>query len=281
MSLKDHRPGITLETKCWEADYKRILTSGHLQTLAESNLYPFADRWLMINNVKSYARVCKLAEAAMKANWITRYFVVEEHAREALEFFELDRASLGVGYVYSIAELVSLYLCRSEFLLHFAGDSYPNMPCDWIPQAVALLKTDERVKVANLSWLSAESPPYSEATDISADFYLGYGFSDQCYIVRTADFRQAIYREQNPASARYPGYGGELFEKRVDAWMRNHGYLRATYRLGAYKHENGPRSLKSRVLHLAHSLRQKARRPARLAASVSPSLAEGSAQGNL
>jgi len=79
-------------------------------------------------------------------------------------------------------------------------------------------------------------------------------------MVRTADFRQPIYSEQNAASSRYPGYGGELFEKRVDSWMRNHGHLRATYRHGAYEHESGPRSLKGSIRHYAGMLKQTVRR---------------------
>lgn len=260
MSPRGEIPGVTLETKCWEGDYRRILAPGRLRALAESNMYPFSERWLMINNVRSYAKVSRLAEAAVNQRWITGYIIVEDHAKEALDFFQLDRASLGVGYVYSISELVSIYLCKSEYLLHFAGDCYPNLPCDWIPETLALFASDPRVKVANLSWICSQSPPYLEATGISGSFYLGYGFSDQCYIIRASDFRQAIYSEQNPASARYPGYGGELFEKRVDSWMRNHGHLRATYRHGAYKHESHPRSFKSRVRGLASQVKNRVTR---------------------
>jgi len=260
MILKGDIPTVTLETKCWEGDYKRILATSRLRTLAESNMYPFSERWLMINNVKSYSRVCRLAEAAVRERWITRYVVVEEHAKEALEFFGLDRASLGAGYVYSIAELVSLFLCGTDFLLHFAGDCHPHHPCDWIPEALAFLNSDARVKVANLSWICPFSPPYLEATEVHEDFYVGYGFSDQCYMVRAADFRQAIYGEQNAASVRYPGYGGELFEKRVDSWMRNHAYLRATYRHGAYDHERGARTLKGTMRHYAGLMKRSMRR---------------------
>ena len=260
MTSKGDIPSVTLETKCWEGDYKRILRSRHLRTLAEANMYPFAERWLMINNVKSYSTVCRLAETAMKERCITRYFVVEEHAKDALEFFGLDRESLGIGYVYSIAELVSLYLCKSDFLLHFAGDCHPDHPSDWIPETLAFLGSDSRVKVANLSWICPHSPPYLEAEEIHDGFYVGYGFSDQCYMVRTADFRQTIYGERHPASARYPGYGGELFEKRVDSWMRNNGYLRATYRYGAYRHESSPRTLKGTIRHYSALMRQTIRR---------------------
>jgi hypothetical protein len=58
------------------------------------------------------------------------------------------------------------------------------------------------------------------------------------YLVRTEDFRASIYEESHEASERYPHYGGELFEKRVDSWMRNNHHLRATHRHGSYLHQN-------------------------------------------
>ena len=56
-------------------------------------------------------------------------------------------------------------------------------------------------------------------------------FETKCY---ESDFKDRIYYEHHPDSQRYPAYGGELFEKRVDAWMRTNGFLRCTYKHGSY-----------------------------------------------
>ena len=69
---------------------------------------------------------------------------------------------------------------------------------------------------------------------------MGFGFSDQCFLVRSKDFKASIYNESNPASERYPEHGGETFEKRVDSWMRNHNYQRLTFKHGYYLHEDFP-----------------------------------------
>ena len=121
-------PTVTLETKCWEGDWKRILEGDRLRLLAERNAYAFSERILMINNVKNLSVVSKCAERAMQQGSITKYVIVEEHAAEALEFFSISRESLGIGYPYSIAELVGIFLCRSDFLLHYAGDCMPAPP---------------------------------------------------------------------------------------------------------------------------------------------------------
>ncbi len=61
------------------------------------------------------------------------------------------------------------------------------------------------------------------------------------YLVRTSDFRSpSVHNETHALPSRYPWYGGELFEKRVDSWMRNHGFHLITYRGASYEHRNFP-----------------------------------------
>jgi hypothetical protein len=195
----------------------------------------------MINNVNNIARVVRHADRAVKDGRINRYVVVNEHAAEALNFFNLSVEDLGRGYVYSISELVSIFLCETDYLLHFAGDCMPQVTINWLDEAIHELDSDRRVKVANLSWDPAKYAFHhtAEAEAVfgrSGSFYLGSGFSDQCYLVKKDDFCCSIYNEYNEASSRYPDYGGELFEKRVDSWMQNHGFIRASYVHGVYDH---------------------------------------------
>lgn len=231
---------VALQTNCWERDWRRILDTDRLATLGPSHDHPFASKTLFINRLASYAQTSRLANRAIERGWLTHYVIVEEHADSALEFFELDRALLGRGYDYSIAELVGVYLCRSEFLLYYMGDCLPEQPSHWLSKALALLESDARVKVANLTWDGQYAEARSESSSETEDFFLGPGFSDQCYCVRTADLRQPIYAHKHPASARFPLYAGETFEKRVDSWMQCHGYLRATYKHATYLHRNVP-----------------------------------------
>jgi hypothetical protein len=233
-------PTVTLETKCWEHDWKHILEGEWLRLLAERNTHPFSEKVLMINNVKKPSIVSKHAERAIQQGWISKYVIVEEHAAEALDFFSISRRSLGIGYRYSIAELVGIFLCQTDFLLHYAGDCMPAAASDWVSRSMRLMSQDPRVKVCNLH--PGEDPGDEKygLADKMDDFYIGCGFSDQCYLVRSREFRQRIYNESNPASARYPRYGGELFEKRIDSWMQNNGHLRATYKHAYYIHKNWP-----------------------------------------
>ncbi len=227
---------VTFETKCWEGDWRLLLQTRYLREQVERNRFPFAQRLLFINNVTDPDEVSHHAQRLVSSGVLTGYYLVEAHAAEALGFFRLTREGLGQGYVYSIAELVGVYLCRTPYLLHFSGDSTLEGKQSWIPGALDELVRSNQAVVANPTWNGCFAQAAQEAHRESGDFYVGYGFSDQCYLIRMADFRAQIYGESNPLSERYPPHGGESFEKRVDAWMRNHGRERLTHKHVSYRH---------------------------------------------
>lgn len=233
---------VAFETKVWEQDYRQVLTQQRIGAAVGRNQYSFSRRTVYVNNVDRPGDAMRRAERLVSADLLDDVVLVEDHAAAALRHFKLTRDDLGRGYVYSISELVGLYLARTDYLLHFAGDTVLAGPLKWLPSAMALMERRQDVAVTNVSWSSDMEQPRGEASDTDGDFLLGYGFSDQMYLVRTDDFRQTIFGESHVASGRYPAYGGELFEKRVDAWMRNHRRLRATWVGGHYVHENVRRS---------------------------------------
>jgi hypothetical protein len=236
------RPSVALETKCWENDWEFLLKTDRIERTVAMSRFNFARKTLCINNVDDPGKVCTHAERLVKKGVLTDFVVVADEEAKALDFFQLSRDALTSGFVYSIAELVGLYVCTTDYLLHFSGDTRPTSPSEWIGAAISRFETDDRAKVANLTWNAKYAEAAAESIAGDDDFFIGYGFSDQNYLVRTSDFRSPeVYHETNPESARYPQYGGELFEKRVDSWMRNHGYYRLTYRHGAYEHRNFPR----------------------------------------
>lgn len=245
-------PSVTVETKCWENDWEFLLKTDRIQRMVDHSAFEFARKALLINNVRSPGKVCAAAEKLVRSGVISDFHLVADYENEALDFFGLSRSALGSGYVYSIAELVGIYLCETEYLLHFSGDSLPSPAGAWIDAALMRFERNPRVKVANLTWNHNYVEAASEAFAQDEDFYTGYGFSDQMYLVRTADFRsRPVYHEEHKMSARYPEYGGELFEKRIDSWMRNHDFVRLTYKHGAYEHRNFPTSKLRKRLALA------------------------------
>ena len=200
-------------------------------------------RILYINNVDNPQKVIRVANDLVSKGLIDRWILVEEYAQRVLEYFNLSREKLGAGYYYSIAELTSIYLCDTKYLLHFSGDStvMKGAPQNWLAHGVKVLEENSRVVVFNLAWSNDQDSIRTESESEDENCFYGYGFSDQMYLIRSADYKQRIYEYYNVASERYPQFAGELFEKRVDSWMRENKLLRATYKHARYLHENFPK----------------------------------------
>lgn len=233
---------ITFEIKVYENDWKFLLIGNYLDNIIARCNYNFKRKILLINNVNDIEKVKKYAERKVKNGIIDEFFVVEEYSNNALNYFNIEKDSFNGGYYYSIAELVSIYLCKTDYLLHFSSDSFlENKKVNWIDKAINIFKENNDIIVANPVWNFAYNEAVNESIDEMEDFYVGYGFSDQCYLIRMDVFKNQIYNEKNIDSDRYPTYGGELFEKRVDSFMRNHKKLRITSKEISYIHKNFPK----------------------------------------
>ena len=233
---------VTFETKVWEKDWDLIMKTPCLSRTIRRCGDLISKRVLYINNVKNEQRVIEAANQLISKGIIDRWLLVGDYAEQALSYFNLSKDKLGVGYYYSIAELVSIYLCNTKYLLHFSGDAtvLKGASKDWLAKGIRVLEDNPRVVVFNLTWTNDFKSIREEFESEDEDFYYGYGFSDQMYLIRAADYKQKIYEYYNPASERYPKFAGEIFEKRVDSWMRENQLLRATYKHGNYLHENFP-----------------------------------------
>ncbi|TXI99991.1 MAG: hypothetical protein E6Q32_07265 [Neisseriales bacterium] len=242
--------GVTFETKCWEQDWEFLLKTNYLQEMINRNQFDFAQKNLFINNVENLELVKFYADKKIKEGVIDKYYVVADYAEEVLSFFGLNQEDFAGGYYYSIAELTSIYLCQTEFLLHYSSDAILSKNFNWIDDAIEVLNNSKKIVVVNPCWNHRYKEAKRESFEESNKFYVGYGFSDQAYLIRVNDFRRNIYNEVNEFSSRYPKYGGELFEKRVDSWMRNHQFYRVTHREVSYIHQNFPKNKLLRLLKL-------------------------------
>ncbi len=240
---------VTFETKVWEKDWEYVLKGDYLAKMIANCNFNFTKKHVIINNVKNRILVEKLCEQKIKEGIIDNYFVVDDYESEVLNHFDLTIDSFKGGYCYSSAELVGIYICETEYLLHFSSDSFPvNNKVTWIDSALDIMNLNPHILVANPTWNNKFEEAKIESFDEINDFYVGYGFSDQVYLIRKTDFFKRIYHEKNSASDRYPKYGGELFEKRVDSFMRNNEKLRITHKGSSYISANFPADWFSRKI---------------------------------
>lgn len=246
-------PSVAFATSCWERDWRHILfDSDYLgQKQIANHLFPFAEKILVINNVKDRNPVLKAAQHRVDEGVLTRVLIADEIAPSMLASFGLKREEFQPGpdggqyqnvnpdwiYYNALAPLAAIYAAKSDYLLYLTGDVRLEQPIDWIGKAIRLMEEDPRCKVANPLWNGRRAEAKREAFGKRRGFYLsGSGFSDQLFLIRRADFCAPIYREIREDAAHFPR--GDVFEKRVYSAMRNRGWLRLTYAKGSYTHEN-------------------------------------------
>ena len=240
---------VTFETQCYENDYRHLFAGDRLsRTIANCN-HTFDRRVVIINKVTDRPAVAAIAEEFKKNGIIDEYYFAEDHIRDALAHFDIAEESFRGGYYYSTCQLVGLYMSQTDYILHFTTDSTvaTKAPTDWIAESIALMESDPRYACSTPVWNGSLEGARNEAVLDLGDWYAGYGFSDNCYLIPTKLFKQRIYGEYNQASERYPGYAGACFERRVDSYMRNHDLMRLMYKNASYETANFPLTAASKL----------------------------------
>lgn len=253
---------ITFETKCYENDWEFILKGDYLKKMIERCGTEFDNRQLIINNVENRELVEKFAKKKVVDGVIDVYYFAEDFADDALKSLGLFREDFnGGGYLYSISELVGIYKCKTEYLLHFSSDAFPAKnwkKSEWIEKAIGKMQTNEKYVIANPTWnfRYKDMKKECEQFGFTGDFGISQGCSDQCYLIKISEFKKQIYKYKHPASERYPKYGGELFEKRVDSYLRCTNHFRLNYAKTSYIHANFPKKKLKRRMYffISHTL---------------------------
>lgn len=249
---KEKKPvTITFATNCWEKDWKFILKDPHYleqkQILPHS--FPFQERIVILNNINDYTAPIEEAQKKVGQGVLTNFFLTKDFVEEAFDFFKLKRedfkgktdvwgeANNDWVYFNALGPLIAIYLCQTDYLLYMTGDARVEQAVSWIEKALALMNRVEKYKVANLTWNNNYAEAEKESYKKDGDFFISNsGFSDQMFLVKTSDFKAPIYSELREDASHFPR--GEVFEKRVFSFMKNHGWERITYRKASYIHEN-------------------------------------------
>jgi hypothetical protein len=226
---------VDLVINAFERNYRTVLAPGFFPNVCRANRFTFKSRVALINNVADAADARARADELICIDELDAYHFVGDRLSDALRITGLRARDLGRLAHYSDCSLVAVTLEGAPWLLYWDPDIYLEEAVDWITPALARLQADPRLIVANPLW---EDPTLESSTvEYDDDFAIGQGFSDQVYLVRREELAAPIYRQRCIASYRYPiSAVGDVFEARVDAWMRHHGRLRLTYLPARYRH---------------------------------------------
>jgi hypothetical protein len=234
-------PTVDSYVNCWEGSYRELLAPGVLGNHYGVHSYPFARRVLTINNVADRHDVVRLADQAIARGECDAYLFVADELPQALQ-----RCGLRIEDIQPVIHFVDFLLVvvstgHSDYVLHVADDVRITRPFDWISDALRTLQGNQDFLIANPDWSLETGKPIGgakrEALRFEAPYWIGFGFSDQCFLGSRQRLAAPIYGEWNKASNRYPmSHVGRIFEARVDAYMRNHDLLRISDSRLLYDH---------------------------------------------
>lgn len=231
------RSTVTFATSCWEKDWKAILLDPDYLSIRQigNNSFPFSEKLLVINNVEDLEAVKKAAQKKIDEGILTRYIVARG---DLFDFFGWERSGPSDWIYYNaLGPLNAIYHCQSDYLLYMTGDSRLDRKVQWVDKALKKMEKHPQFKVANLVWNENWEEAERESYRKIWDFYIAKeGFSDQQFLVKRDDFQKPICGEIREDSGHYPR--GEVFERRIFSYMKNHGWERITYKRGSYTHAN-------------------------------------------
>jgi hypothetical protein len=231
---------VDLCVNCYQRTYRDVLTPGFFATLQSDHGRRFARRTAIVNNVEDRADVEARAVRLRDAGELDAWFFVEDHIAAALGRTGLTASDLGRAPYFTDWGLVLATAPGPDWVLHCDPEVRMQHPCDWVTPSIELMDSDRRVMVANPRWY-APTPRHDtlarESLERTGAFALGLGFSDQLFLARRSELAAPIYKQRCLAMRRYPMANvSPSFEARVDAWMRHHGRLRASFLDATYAH---------------------------------------------
>jgi len=228
---------VALVVNAFDRNLEKVLAPGFFRELERQNRRRFTERILLINNVEDPVSARLRAQRLIDDGEVTAVHFVANHIDDVLIALGMSEERFGRVLHFTDYTFVAAFVTTSSYMLYWDADVSLERPVDWVGPSVELLDTDPAVfsATARPVWWD----PRKELT-VSArpGFALGYGFSDQMFLVRTGDLRQPIYSERCPASVRYPvSHVSAIFEQRLDSYMRNHSLYRAVYLGSLFLHE--------------------------------------------
>lgn len=228
---------------CFERTYRDVLSPGYVAELVESQRFQFSDVIVLINNVDNPLEARELAgHLLVKDRVVTQVLEVSGVLDDALKAVQLTRGSIGRIPHYSDHCLATMVVGDAEWITHWDADARLRQSIDWISPLIDEMDKDQALVVGNPN-NSYPGLAEREADEVRGDVAVGYGFSDQVFLMRRGALtgRRPLNRTWRcPASWRYPlAETQPIFEQRVDAWMRTTGRKRATFLPAVYDH-GGP-----------------------------------------
>lgn len=239
-SARPRSVGLVVNT--YERTYRDVLTPGFFPGIAAQNRRECDEVVALVNNVVDRRDARERADALVAAGEISAYAFVADHLPEALRAARLPARALRRRPYLLDYGIVMPHVVRTEWLLGWDAETRLPQTADWLGPSLDLLEDDRRVFHTSLAWTVApgEPGPHGEAVDHVGEFALGWGFSDQLFLVRRDDLIGPLWRSFAPAAAVRHAPHPYTFEYRVEAHQRAVRRHRATLTSTRYETNDLP-----------------------------------------
>ena len=226
---------VDLAINTFDRTVDLVLKPGYFDMVATEHCFDFSSRTLLINNVSNLASVIEQARERQRSGEITRFLVVAEHLDRALGMTNLRRSDFGRYLHNSDCSLVAICADGPEWLCYVDAEARLRTPVPWIERAISIMSRSPRLLTAQPQW---EHPDGSgrtaelEADVLVDDVMIGYGFSDQTFLVRRQDLQRPLLRRPlwltSPGVLWHPSNGGYFLETIIEGYMRRQSRPRLT-----------------------------------------------------
>lgn len=228
----------TLYIDAWGPYFRNILSRGWVDQISKNcGADAFLETVVCVNWIHTDdIEICdNLIDSRLREKSIDRIIRTPVVHSMSLDRYDIKLDDLGFLPYASLADFVAIDDCKTKYIAMFCGDCCPWGSSEWIKEGIEILIHNPDFMIVNPTWNGFCDHARAESDGETPEYFIGRGFSDQCYLARSDDLKANIYQENNPESDLiYCPAHGNTFEKRVNAYMRNHGKKRITLKNSAY-----------------------------------------------
>ena len=207
---------ICFQTSCYQKSYRHLLDGQLYKYLALFPNTPFKEKQLIVNNLIDSVDFSKVFK-----NFNVYYS--DNNIDNILHNFGINLNSYTKDNLYySIQHFVGIFNTTCDYIFHVSEDcNIDNLDDKFIEECIHVLDENSQYICASPNWIDCLNlGGKQEAQKEINNFYVCKGFTDQVYIIKAKEFKQKIYNFIHNDSNRYPDYGGQAFEKRINSWMQ-------------------------------------------------------------
>lgn len=225
---------VSFAISVWEGNYNKVLLDGFLKEQLNIIDYNFCEKSIIINDVINIDSVKNICYSEFP-DFNIRY--TNDDYEEVLKHFELSKEAIINGYWYSIHHLNQFYHSNSDYNFYISGDCPLKIyDKNFIDNSIKIMESRDDIIISQPLWDKTGGAAKAESLFEIENFYTCLGFADHIYLAKNKIFNSKIYNYNHPISNRYPFYGRDSFERRVDSYMQTEKKYRIVDKNSYYVH---------------------------------------------